>query len=345
CSTGGKEDWHQRWREPLRRALEYLRENIKNELFKGLEGAFKEPYEALLDYVDVIMGTSAEEFLQKHQKRKLSLAEKVKILKLLSAYKFISYAFSSDGWFFAELSGIESVRNLLFAKRAMDLVGNLELESEFLKIIAGAESNVYAGGGLEVWQKLVLKRVIKEEEVAFFLKKMIDLKVFSPEGRFGYFEYKLKGNRIELKSRLTLEKKVIEAKEVGLSKELLWRLSREEVINGDFGLLRALEKSELGGLSEYAKGVLQSLGFLRALREKNYERAIEILKSLDLGFKAANSELLGHFLEEAIEELYKEPKEVKMLLEVVKLFNEGLVLDKMVSTWHFENFRWMEVRR
>ncbi|MEN3034383.1 MAG: DUF3536 domain-containing protein [Aquificaceae bacterium] len=344
CSTGGEENWHQKWREPLRKALEYLRSYVKKSLFEVLEGVFKDPYEALLDYVDVIMGVDAEEFIKKHQKRKLKPNEKIKALKMLGAYKFVSYAFSSDGWFFAELSGIETVRNLLFAKRAIDLLEAPEIEREFLKIISEAQSNIYALGGLEVWQKLVLKRVIKEEQIAFFLRSMIEMQVFPPEGRFGYFEYKIKSNKIALKNRLTLEKTVLEADEVELPEELLWRLSREEMMLYDKKLLEALANSNLKGFSDYAKGVLQSLEFLRALREKNYERANKMLKALEIDFKRDNAELLGYFIDEAIQELYKKPQDVDTLSDLVREFNAGLELDKRISMWHFENFRWMEVK-
>jgi hypothetical protein len=70
------------------------------------------------------------------------------------------FAFSSDSWFFADISGIETVKNLLFAKRAIDLLELEDGERVLREYLQQAPSNVLAyGNGLGVWQKLVKPQV------------------------------------------------------------------------------------------------------------------------------------------------------------------------------------------
>ncbi|MFN4320249.1 MAG: DUF3536 domain-containing protein [Aquificaceae bacterium] len=194
CSTGGEVGWHQRWRRPLREALEMLRDEVKERLFKALYQYTIDPKEAIFDFVEVLIGGSKEEYFKKHLKGPLSLEEKKKILTLLYAYKYISFAFSSDGWFFADISGIEAVKNLLFAKRAIDLLGDEAVEKAFLDILSDAPSNVQVfGNGLGVWHKLVLPQVVSRRELiaSIVILKLSDL--IPQEGVLGKFYYRVEG--------------------------------------------------------------------------------------------------------------------------------------------------------
>ncbi len=194
CTTGGAIGWHQKWRKPLREALERVREQVKERLFDTLEQYTYDPKEALFDFVEVIMGQSKEEYFKKHLKKAISQEERIKVLKLLYAYKYISYAFSSDGWFFGDISGIEAVKNLLFAKRAIDLLGDEKVEKRFLDILSLAPSNVQSyGNGLGVWQKLVLPQRISKESLITSIV-LLELSNHIPEeGVLGKFYYKVEG--------------------------------------------------------------------------------------------------------------------------------------------------------
>ncbi|MFN3599493.1 MAG: DUF3536 domain-containing protein [Aquificaceae bacterium] len=194
CSTGGQAHWHQEWRKPLREALEVLRSKVKERLFQTLEKYTKDPKGALFDFVEIIMGASKEEYFEKHLKRNCTPQEKREILKILQAYKYVSFAFSSDGWFFAEISGIEAVKNLLFAKRALDLLGNKELEENFLQILSYAPSNIQVyGNGLGVFQKLVLPQVVFEKDLITSITALKLSDLIPQEGFLGKFYYKVEG--------------------------------------------------------------------------------------------------------------------------------------------------------
>ncbi len=194
CAVGGLPGWHQKWRGPMREALEMVRSELKNRLFKALEKYTKDPQTALFDFVDLLLGGSKEEYLQSHAKDKLGKEEVRDLFKHLYAYKYISYAFSSDGWFFADISGIEAVKNLLFAKKAIDFVDDKELEDRFLRVLSDAPSNIQSlGNGLGVWQKLVLPQKASEKQLITSLVALELSDVIPQEGTLGKFYYRVEG--------------------------------------------------------------------------------------------------------------------------------------------------------
>ncbi len=194
CSTGGFTGWHQKWRGPMREALEMLRSEVKERLFKVLEKYTKDPQTALFDFVDILLGGSKDEYLQEKTKRALSKEERVELFKHLYAYKYISYAFSSDAWFFADISGIESVKNLLFAKKAIDLIGDGWLEERFLNVLSEAPSNLQSyGNGLGVWRSLVLPQKVSERQLITSITTLELSDVVPQEGILGKFYYRIEG--------------------------------------------------------------------------------------------------------------------------------------------------------
>ncbi len=136
-------------------------------VYNKLEEYFFDVHGAILGFVDVILGASKDEYFSKYLKRDINKEEKVKILKLLNAIKYIQLAFSSDGWFFAEISGIEPVKNLLFAKRAIELIEDSSIERTLLRYLEEAPSNIQAyGNGLGVWKNLVLTQVYSPQTIS-----------------------------------------------------------------------------------------------------------------------------------------------------------------------------------
>jgi hypothetical protein len=98
-------------------------------------------------------------FLNENAIKKLSVNEKELLIMLLEMQKFSMFMFTSCGWFFAEISGIETVKILEYAARAMELakdVSGIELEDEFLKRLAEAKSNLLKySNGKDVYLQLV----------------------------------------------------------------------------------------------------------------------------------------------------------------------------------------------
>jgi alpha-amylase/alpha-mannosidase (GH57 family) len=148
CETGGKAGWHQRWRQPLRSSLNWLRDTLVPLYEEKAGDLFRDPWQARDDYVSVINDRSyvnVAQFLKQQADRELSQSETVQALKLLEMQRVAILMFTSCGWFFNELSGIEAVQVLQYAGRALQLaeeLGGSKLEEEFLERLEAAKSNI-----------------------------------------------------------------------------------------------------------------------------------------------------------------------------------------------------------
>ncbi|MHB1042386.1 MAG: DUF3536 domain-containing protein [Eubacteriales bacterium] len=149
CNSGMHPGWGQEWRVPLRKALDWLRDELAPRYEERARQFLKDPWGARNEYVAVILDRSEESFrnfLSGHASRELSREERIVVLKLLEMQRHAMLMFTSCGWFFDEISGIETVQVLQYAGRVIQLAGELfdgiRLEPEFLKTLAGAKSNI-----------------------------------------------------------------------------------------------------------------------------------------------------------------------------------------------------------
>ncbi len=148
CNSGGRPDWNQEWRAPLRDALDRLRDDLAVRFEEKGRKLLKNPWAARDDYIEVLLDRSPENvsaYLGKHAVRKLSEREEIEALKLLESQRHALLMYTSCGWFFDEISGIESVQVLQYAGRALQLAdggGDGAMESAFLERIEGCRSNL-----------------------------------------------------------------------------------------------------------------------------------------------------------------------------------------------------------
>ena len=148
CHTGGGPGWHQRWRAPLRAALDWLRNSIDNPFEDAAAGLVRDPWAARDDYIDVVLDRSpaaVHAFIARHAPEELAHDDIVRTLKLFEMQRNAMLMYTSCGWFFNEVSGIETVQVLQYAARVIQLaqeVFQLDLEPEFLELLDLAPSNV-----------------------------------------------------------------------------------------------------------------------------------------------------------------------------------------------------------
>ncbi len=121
CESGGKPEWNQSWRGPLRNALDWLRDELAKEFEASASQWVTDIWEARNDYIGVILDRSQENvarFIQKHACRELAKQEKINLLRLLEIQRQCQLMYTSCAWFFAEVSGIETSQVLQYALRA-----------------------------------------------------------------------------------------------------------------------------------------------------------------------------------------------------------------------------------
>jgi alpha-amylase/alpha-mannosidase (GH57 family) len=162
CNSGQHPSWSQAWRGPLRQALDWLRDILAPRYEDKAGQLLKDPWAARNDYIDVILDRShqgIERFIKRHALRELSRAETVLTLKLLELQRHAMLMYTSCGWFFDELSGIETVQIMQYAGRAIELaeqVVGVDLEGAFLERLSEAKSNLAEhGDGARIYEEFV----------------------------------------------------------------------------------------------------------------------------------------------------------------------------------------------
>jgi hypothetical protein len=165
CASGGQPDWQQEWREPLRQALDGLRDAIVPHFEEHAAKVLRDPWGARDAYVRVLHDRSeVDAFLGEQASHPLSPEEQGRALALLELQRHAMLMYTSCGWFFDELSGIEAVQVMRYAARAMQLGEGLfgtALEPAFLEVLGRARSNLpEMGDGREVWDRKVRPSVV-----------------------------------------------------------------------------------------------------------------------------------------------------------------------------------------
>ncbi|MEN9935200.1 MAG: hypothetical protein RLZZ387_1779 [Chloroflexota bacterium] len=173
CSSGGRTGWNQAWREPLRRALDWLRDELAPRFEQAGGGLLRDPWAARDDYISVVLDRSPENvasFLGRHAARELDAAEHVAALKLLEIQRQAMLMYTSCGWFFDDISGLEAVQVLQYAGRATQLaaeVHGIDLEPRFLELLEAARSNLpEQGDGRQVYERYVRPARVTLAQVA-----------------------------------------------------------------------------------------------------------------------------------------------------------------------------------
>ena len=196
CNSG-RVGWNQLWRKPLRDALDWLRETV-NPKFESLGATFlRDPWAARNDYIHIVLNRMPEvrqRFGEDHFVRELTAQEQVVVWKLMELQRHAMLMYTSCGWFFDDLSGIETVQVIQYAGRVLQLAEQLfsePLELQFLERLALAKSNIGEyGDGAAIYRKYVKPSIIDLEKVGAHYSIS---SLFAPYGeRTDIFSYAVK---------------------------------------------------------------------------------------------------------------------------------------------------------
>jgi alpha-amylase/alpha-mannosidase (GH57 family) len=162
CHTGGSPDWNQAWRQPLRKALDTIRDRLALIFEQQASKYLKDAGCARDAYIRIILDRSpqnVERYFADWQTHELTPEEKTLALKLLEMERHAMLMYTSCGWFFSEISGIETVQIIRYAACAIQLAQeftNENLEALFVSMLAEVPSNIpLYGNGAVIYKKLV----------------------------------------------------------------------------------------------------------------------------------------------------------------------------------------------
>ncbi len=174
--NGGRQGWNQKWRTPLREALDALRDALIPFTEQEGENLFHDVWAARDGYIHVILDRTHEAlelFFGAHQSHPLDAAERARALRLMEMQRHAQLMYTSCGWFFDDISGIETVQVIAYAARVIQLAVQLfgeqaaGLEPAFLARLAEAKSNdPAAGDGASIYRQCVAAKGLTLEQVA-----------------------------------------------------------------------------------------------------------------------------------------------------------------------------------
>jgi Domain of unknown function (DUF3536)/Glycosyl hydrolase family 57 len=170
CHSGGNPGWNQKWRRPLRDTFDWLRDQAAAALDNVGRLLFRDPWAARDAYITVLLDhipgrtpagapAARDRFLAAHASHELDAEERVRALSLMEMARHAMLMYTSCGWFFDDLSGIETVQCMQYAARVAELlddVGGAPVEPELVDRLSAATSNLAEqGDGRRVWTRHV----------------------------------------------------------------------------------------------------------------------------------------------------------------------------------------------
>lgn len=218
CGCRQHPTWRQPWRGPLRESLSRLAADLDALFAAEAPRLFKDPDAALDAYVRRARAGESR-FPEELATRHLSVDDIRSGLRLLESQRQRQLMFTSCGWFFDDVSGLETQQVLLYACRAIELAreAGAELEAPFLETLSQAPSNVPRfKDGATVYRRLAAPRRVDparaaanaaitelfEEPVGEALVSAFDIKLSDPRRLTG-FEKSMLTVHVEVLSRAT----------------------------------------------------------------------------------------------------------------------------------------------
>ena len=271
CNTGGGYGkWHQKWRAPLRFSLNWLRDQLIPIYEEQASKYVLDPWAVRNEYIAVLLNRTEpniEKFLDKYAMRVLTKREKVHLFRLLEMQRHAIWMFTSCGWFFDEISGIETAQIMQYACRAIHYakqVDDVDLEEEFIFRLSQAPSNLpQYGTGAGVYEKNVrpahvdLTRVGMHYAASSLFEKYPErLEFFNYIATSEFLERIESGNQIIVFGRTTVRSKITHSEK-----------------NFSFAVLYLGQLNIIGNIS---------LNMEKSLFDEMYERTSKAFKEVNL---------------------------------------------------------------
>jgi alpha-amylase/alpha-mannosidase (GH57 family) len=317
CHTGSHPEWNQEWRQFLRESLDWLRDAVSPAYEARAGEFFKKPWDARKEYIEVILDrspASKERFFDRHATRDLTEEERCAALKLLELQRHAMLMYTSCGWFFDDISGIETIQVIQYAARVLQLAQESfgeDLEPAFLERLETAKSNkATEKNGRAIYEKYVrpakadLKKVAAHYAMSSLFKdydENVEVYCYKAD-REDYRVLRagkatLAVGRAAFTSEITTEGAVMCFAVLHLGDH-----------NMTCGVRRFENEQAYQSMLKQISGAFDGADFPESIRlvDKHFEKALYSLKSL---FRNEQSEILGLVLQSSLsqaESIYRQ---------------------------------------
>jgi hypothetical protein len=311
CNSGGRPGWNQAWRTPLRDALDWLRDDMAGQYEEKAKQILKDPWAARDDYINIILDRSPDSvarFLGRHASRELNEAERITALTLLELQRHAMLMYTSCGWFFDDLSGIETVQVIQYAGRVVQLAQELfgkDPEPHFLELLEKAKSNIPEQGDSRlIYESYVKPAMVDLPRVVAHYAVSSLFEEYSDESRINCYLINNEDYRKTEcgKTRLVIGRSKVTSAITGQSAMLSFGVFHfgDHVINAGVREYRG-EESYQEMVAETAR-TCAAADFTAVIRllDKHFGSSSYSLKSL---FRDEQRKVLGHILESTMSEI------------------------------------------
>ncbi len=294
CHLGRYPSGKQQWRKPLREGLDWLRDQLALVYEYRMHPLYEDPWELRNQYIDLVNDRSKanlKRFWQTHFQGDPKRSDQVLILKLLEMQRQAMLMYTSCGWFFDDIAGIETVQIMQYAARAIQLakeVDDKDFEPGLLEILEQANCNERGySNGRDVYEKLVKPATVDLNRVgahlaiqSIFDKTPKKLDVYCYHADVEHYEKHEAGIQVLATGRATITSQIV--------------LERHKV---DFAVLHLGDRNLLCAVNDrMADADYESI--CRQLQEA-YERgdSTEVMRIMTVNF-GANSYSLWHLFKD-----------------------------------------------
>jgi hypothetical protein len=203
CKMDPKKESQQEWRAPLRDAMDWLASELDRVFEREASAFFQDPWVAR-DAYGAVLGADEDgltSFVRDYGARALNDAEVVRALELLELERSALRLFTSCGWFFDDIAGIESLQILRYAAHALELAGpeGPQLEEGLKERLAPALSNDPAeGNGTRIYEQRVkppIHSMIRAAAAAGTLRHVDPERALQ---RVGAYRVEMEGSRVRI---------------------------------------------------------------------------------------------------------------------------------------------------
>lgn len=256
CHTGGEAGWNQHWRGPLRDALDFVRGKAIEVFEQKAAGLFTDPWAARDQFIEIILDRDparVRDFLKGyHPAGQVTDAEETQMLRLLEMQRHAMLMYTSCGWFFNEVSGIETLQILQYALRALHLVQVLTGENHepsFTQLLEATPSNVHPNAAVAYRDHVRparqgLKRVAMHFAAAcLFEDEPESIQLFTYQGKGEYFtrlragSQRLAIGKIKIRNSLTFSSSTFAFVVLYLGQQNLIGYLTNEELDTDFPMV------------------------------------------------------------------------------------------------------------
>ena len=295
CHTGGEGHWNQEWREPLRVALDNARDEMSAIFEESLSKFVKDPWLVRNDYISLIMDRSKGNlltFVQKHFGSDINDRDRTHVIRMLEMQRNAMLMYTSCGWFFNDISGIETLQILQYACRAIQIAESecdKKLELKFLVELHKAKSNKpEEGSGKDIYMRNIRPFMLSLTQVgmhyavaSLFADNPESLTVLNYDCKSIFFERKSAGlqklayGTTEVNSKVTTSKKQFSF--------VVMYMGQHHLVGGTSNRLSTEEFAPIAQLLE------------KAFDRSNLTEVIELIKE---NFQAHTFSFFGMFKDE-----------------------------------------------